>query len=491
MATTNTTPTPQEMTQYRETLANLTNPSNTIQPVPTYGSNVVVNGQVVGQAKFDPNTGLPLSQSTTVSPSQTVTPVSPTTPTTKSYSVQAGDSLSKIAQTNGMTLQQLLDLNPSYKANPNMVQIGANLTLSGGSPVSNITPTNNSTVVDNTKVTDPSVIATQAGQAGLTPDQYNKIVDNSSSVTQAESDAIAKSLGIPALEGQLFSIPSQSSQQLYDQAYSTSGLSDIKAKIQALNDSIATDRSNLTSATAQIDENPFLIESSRVGRGKRILAQAESTINNKLDQIKQLQGVYDNGINEINGIISRNQADFNTNQSVNTAKLNYLKAKAESQITNLKASKVNSATDNSSYLSNTQGKAPSVVGSATTGYFTYDPTTKKFVQVSGANGGGSTTSTKGTVTSGTLTYTPQDQSEDSKALESSRGNDGFVDPTIYQNLYKAWVSNGGLLKDFLLKFPPKNYVNPANTWLPSYLMPTGTKKTTTTSGGITTDINAI
>ena len=79
----------------------------------------------------------------------------------------------------------------------------------------------------------------------------------------------------------------------------------------------------------------------------------------------------------------------------------------------------------------------------------------------------------GGTTSGGFTYTKQDQSEDSQALEKSRGADGYVDPTIYQKLYTAWVNAGGLLKDFLTKFPPKNYVNPANTWLPSYLMPAG------------------
>ena len=79
----------------------------------------------------------------------------------------------------------------------------------------------------------------------------------------------------------------------------------------------------------------------------------------------------------------------------------------------------------------------------------------------------------GETISGGLIYTKQDASEDSQVLEKSRGQDGYVDPTIYQTLYKAWVNAGGLLKDFLTKFPPKNYVNPANTWLPSFLRPIG------------------
>lgn len=85
--------------------------------------------------------------------------------------------------------------------------------------------------------------------------------------------------------------------------------------------------------------------------------------------------------------------------------------------------------------------------------------------------GASNTTSKGTITSGSLSYTPADQSADSSALEQSRGTDGYVDPTIYQNLYQAWVKAGGSTKDFLSVYPPKDYVNPDNTWLPSYLMP--------------------
>lgn len=81
-----------------------------------------------------------------------------------------------------------------------------------------------------------------------------------------------------------------------------------------------------------------------------------------------------------------------------------------------------------------------------------------------------TTAPKGSVISGTLTYTPQDQQEDSQALEASRGaEDHYVDPTLYQHLYKLWIEQGGQLEDFLKTYPPKNYINPANTWLPTYL----------------------
>lgn len=88
-----------------------------------------------------------------------------------------------------------------------------------------------------------------------------------------------------------------------------------------------------------------------------------------------------------------------------------------------------------------------------------------------ANRKKSTAAPVGTYKSGGLTYTPQDAAEDSQALENSRGEDGYVDPTQYQNLYEAWIQAGGLLKDFKTHYPPADYVNPDNTWLPSFLMP--------------------
>ncbi len=459
----------------------------------------VLGGQTPANMSVQPNmiampTPVVVTATKTVAP--VVTPTQTVTPQTAggTYTVAGGDSLSKIAQKNGMSLSQLLELNPSYKANPNLVQIGATLNLAGGQkqPATVVTPSNPVPTPTSYQTPTPTApttaqtIAEQAGKAGYTPDQYQKMIEQNNTVTQAESDAIAKELGIPTVEGELFKKPSQSSQQIYEQAYASSGLADIKAKIQAIDDEVAKERALLTEAIGKIDENPFLTETSRVGRGKRILDQAEQRINNKLNQAKSYQDIYNQGISEVNNMVTRNQNDFNTDQTINTAKLNYLQKKAEQQTTLLKAGKVAGATDLSSYMKSTAGQtSPKVIGTSETGYFTYDTTTKKFIQIAGTQKTTTPTSTKKTV-SGTLTYTAQDQAEDSKALESSRGTDGYVDPTIYQNLYKAWIDNGGVLKDFLTKYPPKNYVNPANTWLPTYLMPTTTttKKTTTTKATI-------
>jgi hypothetical protein len=75
------------------------------------------------------------------------------------------------------------------------------------------------------------------------------------------------------------------------------------------------------------------------------------------------------------------------------------------------------------------------------------------------------------IISGTLSYTQADRAADSTALENSRGSDGYVDPSLYLKLYNAWTSAGGTAVGFTSTYPPKDYVNPANTWLPSFLVP--------------------
>ena len=48
---------------------------------------------------------------------------------TTPYEVQGGDTLGEIAKANNMTLEELLEKNPEYKENPNLVRKGATLNL--------------------------------------------------------------------------------------------------------------------------------------------------------------------------------------------------------------------------------------------------------------------------------------------------------------------------------------------------------------------------
>jgi murein DD-endopeptidase MepM/ murein hydrolase activator NlpD len=48
------------------------------------------------------------------------------------HTVKSGETLSKIAKSNGITLAQLLDANPKFKANPNLVRVGDVLNIPNG-----------------------------------------------------------------------------------------------------------------------------------------------------------------------------------------------------------------------------------------------------------------------------------------------------------------------------------------------------------------------
>ena len=373
-----------DVNAYREQLARVLGSTTISSATPKTTS--VVKPVATSTPVVTPATTTPVVTTSSVKTPVVATPAT----TTGGYSVKAGDSLSKIAQANGMSLAQLLELNPTYKANPNLVQVGASLNITGGQNPASVVTQPVTTPVTSTPTQTPEqkaqadaqALAEKAGKAGYTPEQYQKLVETNNTVTQAESDAIAKELGIPTVEGELFKKPSQTSQQLYQSAYDTSGLADLKKKIQDINDSITKDRAQLTEAIGVIDENPFLTETSRVGRGKRILDQAEQKINNKLAQAKQYQDLYDGGITEINNMVTRNQNDFTTDQTINTAKLNYLQKKAEQQVGILKDTKVKTGSNMDSYLTGSATtKKPDVIGNSESGFFKYDSTTGKFVQV--------------------------------------------------------------------------------------------------------------
>lgn len=383
-----------DINSYRSTLTALTTPAvsssvnkyNTslnYTPVPPNQS----IAPVVPPAPKAPVAGSTPTVTPTAPPVAPVVPTAPTVPTAGAgtYSVVAGDSLSKIAQKNGMTLQQLVALNPEI-TNPNLIRVGQTVKLGAGGNMN--TPTSKAPVtLTPEQVRDQSNtdLAKKAGEAGLSVTEYQALMASQNQVSKEETDAIAKELGITALEGEVFKKPKKSTQELFDGAYKVSGLADLKAKIEKINADIDKDRADLAEATGVIDENPFLTESSRVGRGKRVLSQAEAKINNKLAQAKTLQDLYDGGIKEITSMIERDKEDFGTNQAIDQAKLNYLVKKAEIQATQTEQKRTTNAGAVGSYLSSRAGsKAPEVIGTSETGYYRWDATTKKFVQTIGA-----------------------------------------------------------------------------------------------------------
>lgn len=56
------------------------------------------------------------------------------------HTVKSGETLSKIANANGITLAALLDANPTFKANPNKLKVGDVLTIPDGQTIASVQP---------------------------------------------------------------------------------------------------------------------------------------------------------------------------------------------------------------------------------------------------------------------------------------------------------------------------------------------------------------
>lgn len=236
---------------------------------------------------------------------------------------------------------------------------------------------------------DPNqALAEAAGKAGIGLDDLMKILNPSSGISADEENQIRKKFGIDTLEQQVFTAPSKTTEQLYTDAYTSAGLSDLKTKIADLNNQIAQKKQQFTDAEGVINENPFLSEASRVGRVKRLREQAEATISNLIDEQNQYANLYNTGLGEVQNLITRYTTDFNANQDFNQKKLNYLEQKAKEQIEQKQSE--NSSANLSSLTAYLEAKAratkPDTIGSPETGYFKYDPDTGKFIQITEATG---------------------------------------------------------------------------------------------------------
>ncbi len=106
-------------------------PMSLAQPKPNLTSPAPTNPSATPGLNYSPvlaNFNAPTAPS--ISSSLTQTPTPPAT-STGSYVVKSGDNLSNIAAQNNMTPQQLLAINPQFQSNPNLIQPGQQVNLSG------------------------------------------------------------------------------------------------------------------------------------------------------------------------------------------------------------------------------------------------------------------------------------------------------------------------------------------------------------------------
>lgn len=232
-------------------------------------------------------------------------------------------------------------------------------------------------------ITPEQQLAQAAGQAGLSVDDYLKLYAGKGAVTPEEQSAIRSGLGIDQLEQSVFTPPSKSTSQLYTDAYTSAGLSDIKAKFQELQSKIAQVTEEKNKRISVVSENPFLSEASRVGRVRRDSDYFDNQIANLSSQAQNVLELYNQGLTEVNNLVSRQTQDFSDNHGLNVSKLDYLLKKADQQVQDLQAKKKGAVdTFLPEFLSaKLRSQKPETIGNSESGFYQWDPTKGEFMQI--------------------------------------------------------------------------------------------------------------
>lgn len=359
------------------------------------------------------------------------------------YTVKAGDNLSTIAANNKTSIAALAGMNNIQ--NPNLIRVGAVLKLPGVTPAPVVTP----------PAPGAPIVAPPGGTPPGTPAQplYDVAtgfvtpygVSQGAKPTQPNDPAHAATPRIPTTpatgipvgtptpadistaETAAFSTPSKTSQQVYTDAYSAAGLGTLKTNIDTLNAAIAAKQAQLTEALGTINENPFLDEKTRIGRGKNITDTANAEIANLNSQLKSAGDLYTQGLSEVNGVVTRNSTDFTADQTVAQNKLTFLQKLAEDAYNKMKDNKT----------------APTTIGDAAVGFYRWDPNLQKFVQTIAPKNPTSNMPAE--------QFNRTATSEMGTHLQKIADQNGKLTPTQYKSAKNQWIAQSGLPGDLFDK----------------------------------------
>ncbi|MGE0126674.1 MAG: hypothetical protein AB7U82_01120 [Blastocatellales bacterium] len=233
-------------------------------------------------------------------------------------------------------------------------------------------------------VVDPNeALASAAGLANTSFDDYLKIVAGQTGLTETERQSIRDSLGIDVLESEVYAKPSKTTEQIYMDAFNVAGLADIKKQFQTIQEQINEKQRQLNERLATIGENPWLSEGSRIGRVAREKEYFEGTIKNLTEQANQLADLYNQGLTEVNNVVTRYTDDFNTTREIAAGKLAYLIQKAGEIEGQKQSEKLSGAYQYlPAYLTaKARAQEPKTIGTVETGVLQWDPAEGKFIQI--------------------------------------------------------------------------------------------------------------
>lgn len=237
-----------------------------------------------------------------------------------------------------------------------------------------------------------SVSGEEAAEAGVPADQFSNMLENDTSLTQRERQQIQDDLGVSEAEADAYYIPDKGARDLYENLFEQSDLPETKARMNQVQKQIDEARKDLSESVEQIDENPWLSEDTRVGRGEKRLSQAEDRIFNLQNRYNNLQRTYNRGLEEVENIVGYQDDDIRLRNNVGQQKLDYLTQRAEIRAEQIEQERFSDAVDEEAvpyFRTQQENSEPDLVGSASTGYYQWDPEIQRYTQVIAPTGGGS------------------------------------------------------------------------------------------------------
>jgi LysM repeat protein len=240
------------------------------------------------------------------------------------YQIKPGDTLTAIARANNASLDDILRANPTIK-DANRIFAGGYLELpSASAPAANTGAGSAGTGTGNGLGTDYSKVASNAGATGVGVKDFAELLGATPEEQQLHRDNLAKELGYDgygSLTKELFTKPSQSTQQFYEQAYNAAGLdqklAEITAKKQKLNEALGT-----------VNDNPWYDEAYRRGEAARLQNMANA-------DIKSLEEEYNLRHGRVKDLVSTHATDLGSEEKLREARFNYLENALKERLSNV------------------------------------------------------------------------------------------------------------------------------------------------------------
>lgn len=218
----------------------------------------------------------------------------------QTYTVSPGDNLSKIAAKYGVSINQIT----GYRSgNPNLIYPGEVLNIGGSATPSTPSVPKPTSTVTTPGLTPQPTLAPQTvapganGQPGSVADlirmgytgyqgwnDTEALADFQKTKGQGKGGPSTSSSGTGALTSLGGGVPTIDLNAITQTAYNSPEIVATNQKITEINDKVIARQKALDEASAQIDDNPFYSEATRVGKQAKLREAANNDINTILKE---------------------------------------------------------------------------------------------------------------------------------------------------------------------------------------------------------------